>query len=144
MTAPYVPQIRLYQQWLAEHRGLRFDDYDALWRWSITDLDGFWQSIWDYFELQSPTPHVSVLSGSRMPDVRWFDGAQCNYVRQVMRHVALLPMSRSSHVHITAKRHQLLFEECHQLFVAALAVAKRLLLLLLLLLRRLTQATNTF
>ena len=40
MTAPYVPQIRLYQQWLAQHRGLRFDSYDALWRWSTTGAEG--------------------------------------------------------------------------------------------------------
>ncbi|MBU7575022.1 MAG: acetoacetate--CoA ligase [Hydrogenophaga sp.] len=87
MTAPHVPQIRLYQQWLAEHRGLRFDDYGALWRWSITDLDGFWQSIWDYFELQSPTPHTAVLARNVMPGAPWFPGARMNYAQQVFRHV---------------------------------------------------------
>ena len=87
MTAPYVPQIRLYQQWLAEHRGLRFDSYDALWRWSTTELDAFWQSIWDYFELQSPTPHTAVLARNVMPGASWFPGAQTNYAQQVMRHV---------------------------------------------------------
>ena len=87
MTAPYVPQIRLYQQWLAEHRGLRFDSYDALWRWSTTELDAFWQSIWDYFGLQSPTPHTAVLARNVMPGASWFPGAQINYAQQVMRHV---------------------------------------------------------
>jgi hypothetical protein len=57
MTAPHRPQIRLYQEWLQANRGLSFDSYDALWQWSVTDLDAFWQSIWDYFDLQSPTPH---------------------------------------------------------------------------------------
>ena len=84
---PYVPQIRLYQQWLAEHRGLRFDDYDALWRWSTTDLDAFWQSIWDYFDLRSPTPHQAVLERNVMPGAHWFPGAQANYAQQVFRHV---------------------------------------------------------
>jgi len=87
-TPPFVPRLRLYQQWLAEKRGLHFDDYDALWRWSTTDLSAFWQSIWDYFEMHSPTPHRAVLSGGTMPHVKWFDGAQLNYARQVMRHVA--------------------------------------------------------
>ena len=87
MTAPHVPQIRLYQQWLAEHRGLRFDSYDTLWRWSTTELDDFWQSIWDYFELQSPTPHSAVLAENVMPGANWFPGAQVNYAQQVMRHV---------------------------------------------------------
>ena len=46
-TPPYIPQIRLYQNWLREQRGLQFDSYYALWRWSTTQLDAFWQSVWD-------------------------------------------------------------------------------------------------
>lgn len=86
--APYIPQIRLYQDWLRDERGLTFDSYDALWRWSTTDLSAFWQSIWDYFQMQSPTPHTAVLEGGPMPNVHWFPGAQVNYAQQVLRHAA--------------------------------------------------------
>ena len=85
-TPPFIPQIRLYQDWLRERRGLTFDSYDALWRWSVTDLDAFWQSIWDYFEIQSPTPHSAVLARNVMPGAVWFPGAQANYAQQVFRH----------------------------------------------------------
>jgi len=87
MPAPNIPQIRLYQDWLRETRGLAFDHYDALWRWSVTELDAFWQSIWDYARIESPTPHTAVLAESRMPGARWFPGAQVNYAREVLRHV---------------------------------------------------------
>jgi acetoacetyl-CoA synthetase len=87
MSAPHVPQIRLYQNWLRDRRGLSFGDYEALWRWSTTELSEFWQSIWDYFELQSPTPITRVLAQPGMPDAKWFEGAQFNYVHQVFRHV---------------------------------------------------------
>ena len=83
----FVPQIRRYQDWLRSTRGLSFDSYDALWRWSTTDLDAFWQSVWDYFDLQSPTPHSAVLARNVMPGAQWFPGAQMNYTRQVLRHV---------------------------------------------------------
>jgi acetoacetyl-CoA synthetase len=53
-AAPYLPQIRLYQNWLRDERGLSFATYNDLWRWSVTELDAFWQSIWDYFDFQSP------------------------------------------------------------------------------------------
>ncbi len=86
--APYLPRIRLYQDWLRTQRGLDFPDYQALWEWSVRDLPAFWQSVWDYFELQSPTPHRQVLADDRMPGARWFEGAQVNYARQVFRHVA--------------------------------------------------------
>ncbi len=87
-SAPFVPQIRLYQDWLAERHGLRFDRYEDLWHWSVSDLPAYWQSVWDYFELQSPTPHRAVLAEDRMPGARWFEGAQVNYAKQVLRHVA--------------------------------------------------------
>ena len=88
MAAPHLPtpRITVYQQWLERERGLRFADYDAMWAWSVTDLDAFWQSIWDFFALQSPTPHTAVLADDRMPGARWFPGAQLNYAQQVFRH----------------------------------------------------------
>jgi acetoacetyl-CoA synthetase len=85
-TPPFEPRLRRYQTWLAQQRGLTFDSYDDMWRWSTTDLAGFWQSIWDYFEMDSPTPHTAVLQGGPMPHVTWFDGAQVNYAHQVLRH----------------------------------------------------------
>lgn len=87
MQAPNVPHIRLYQNWLRDTLGLNFDSYDALWRWSTTDLDAFWQSIWDYSGMTSPTPHSAVLAHNRMPGAEWFPGAQVNYAREVLRHV---------------------------------------------------------
>lgn len=86
-AAPYVPQIRRYQDWLRQQRRLDFASYKDLWEWSVSDLEAFWQSVWDYFDLQSPTPHRRVLAEDRMPGARWFDGAQVNYARQALRHV---------------------------------------------------------
>jgi acetoacetyl-CoA synthetase len=86
-TPPYIPQIRLYQDWLARERNMRFDSYDALWRWSTTELDAFWQTVWDYFEVQSPTRPTCALADGRMPHAQWFPGAQVNYAQQVLRHV---------------------------------------------------------
>ena len=65
------PRLALFQRWLERERGLRFDDYDSLWRWSVTDLDAFWQAIWDHFGVESPTPHHAVLAEERMPGARW-------------------------------------------------------------------------
>src|SRR6185503_9551973 len=59
---------------------------DALWRWSVTDLEAFWRSIWQFFDIQSPTPWTRALSSEQMSGARWFDGAQVNYARQALRH----------------------------------------------------------
>src|SRR5690242_7991930 len=81
--------MRLFREWLERERGLRFADYEALWRWSTADLAGFWRSVWDYYRLESPTPVVAVVGAQTMPGTTWFEGAQVNYARQVFRHVEL-------------------------------------------------------
>ncbi len=86
--APFVSQIRLYRDWLEARRGLSFDDYHALWSWSVTELDAFWQSIWDHHELSSPTPHHAALANNVMPGASWFPGASVNYAHQVLRHAS--------------------------------------------------------
>ena len=83
---PTPSRLARYQDWLARERGLHFADYDALWRWSTTDLDAFWASIWEHFGVESPTPYTAVLAEDRMPGARWFPGAQVNFARQVLRH----------------------------------------------------------
>jgi acetoacetyl-CoA synthetase len=85
MTSP-EPHITRYRRWLRETRGLDFDSYDALWRWSVSDIEAFWQSVWDYFDLRSPTPHECVLRERRMPGAQWFAGAQVNYAQHLLRH----------------------------------------------------------
>jgi acetoacetyl-CoA synthetase len=88
MTPPFVPQITLYRRWLAEQHGLSFDSYEALRQWSVSDLDSFWRTIWDYFGLQSASPFDAVLASRKMPGAVWFRGASVNYAYQVFRHVA--------------------------------------------------------
>ena len=60
-------RIGRYMRWLAEERGLAFDGYDDLWRWSVTDLDAFWRSIWDHVRLESPDPVGAALEDPVMP-----------------------------------------------------------------------------
>ncbi|PTA45120.1 acetoacetate--CoA ligase [Micromonospora sp. RP3T] len=74
-----------YLRWLAEHRGLEFADYDALWQWSVTELTGFWSSIWDYFDVVAHTPPTATLAERAMPGARWFPGATLNYAENVLR-----------------------------------------------------------
>jgi acetoacetyl-CoA synthetase len=85
MTLP-TPRITVYQRWLAERHGLVFDRYEDLWRWSVTELDAFWRTVWDFFAIESPVPPGAALADARMPGARWFPGTQVNYARQVLRH----------------------------------------------------------
>lgn len=78
-------QLTHYVDWLAREYGLNFDGYDALWRWSTDDLETFWRSLWDYFDVQSETAIDEVLADAAMPGARWFTGTTVNYATQVFR-----------------------------------------------------------
>ena len=78
-----------FEAWLARERGLRFANYEALWQWSTTDLEGFWSAIWSYFDIPSRAPWTRVLADDRMPGARWFEGAELNFVDAVFRHAHL-------------------------------------------------------
>ena len=75
-----------FERWLEARSGRRFASYDALWQWSVDELENFWQAVWEYFDLASPTPHRCVLAERCMPGAQWFPGAQVNYAQQVLRH----------------------------------------------------------
>ncbi len=78
-------RLAAYQRFLADTRDLAFADYPALWDWSVTDLDGFWQSIWDFFDLKADVPHTEVLGHRALPGAVWFPGCQLNFADQMVR-----------------------------------------------------------
>ena len=80
-TPPTWPR---YQRWLAAERGVQADDYASLWQWSVDNLEDFWASIWDYFEVRAETPYERVLGSREMPGAEWFTGARLSYAQHVL------------------------------------------------------------
>ncbi len=77
-------EIGRYLDWLGAERGLDFADYDELHRWSVTDLEAFWGSIWDFFEIRAHTPYERVLGSSALPGAEWFPGARLNFAEHMV------------------------------------------------------------
>jgi acetoacetyl-CoA synthetase len=110
----------------AARAGRAFDDYDALWRWSVTDLDGFWGAVWDFFAVTAEHPYERVLSSHSMPGTRWFDGARLSYPAHALdaeRHrdgVAIVAVSQ------TRERVELTWDELREQVARARAGLVRL------------------
>jgi acetoacetyl-CoA synthetase len=77
--------ITRYTRWLEQSRGLELPEYDALWRWSVDDLEGFWASVWEFFDVQASRGYDEVLTSREMPAARWFPGAELNYAQHIFR-----------------------------------------------------------
>jgi acetoacetyl-CoA synthetase len=88
-------RIADYQRWLELNKGLKFSSYQMLWEWSIQDIDAFWETMWDFFEIQSEGSRAPVTTPQQMPLVEWYPGIRLNYAEHVFRnatskHPALL------------------------------------------------------
>lgn len=86
-SAKRVADARMthYRQWLERNKGLRFQDYADLWRWSVEHLEDFWETVWEYFEVRASAPYREVLDGYAMPGAKWFDGSRLNLAEQAFR-----------------------------------------------------------
>src|SRR2546429_7716984 len=78
-------RVGRYLSWLDTHRGLSFASYDELWQWSVADLDGFWSSVWEHFEVEGGAPYPRVLANRTMPGAEWFPGTRLNYAQHALR-----------------------------------------------------------
>ncbi|MFV0515486.1 MAG: acetoacetate--CoA ligase [Jhaorihella sp.] len=82
-------------RWLKAERGLEFNDYNALWEWSVSDLEGFWSAIWAFFDIRASAPYSRVLAERRMPGAVWFPGARLNFAENILRHAQDMPKKQA-------------------------------------------------
>ncbi|MDP9345793.1 MAG: acetoacetate--CoA ligase [Actinomycetota bacterium] len=59
--------------------------YADLWQWSVDDLEGFWASIWEHFDVQAAEPYERVLGDRSMPGAKWFPGSRLSYAEHLFR-----------------------------------------------------------
>ncbi len=54
-------------------------------RWSVDELDTFWQAVTEWFDVRFSTPYARVLGDRSMPGAQWFPGATLNYAEHALR-----------------------------------------------------------
>jgi acetoacetyl-CoA synthetase len=64
-----------------------FDDYEALYQWSIDDSAAFWDALCKFCDIHFVKPPQTVLKRpADIMDAGWFDGSQLNYAEHLLRH----------------------------------------------------------
>nr|WP_026682928.1 acetoacetate--CoA ligase [Priestia megaterium] len=76
-------KINHYIHWLKQHKGLDFQNYHSLWKWSVNEIEAFWSSIWEYFEIKAKDTYQTVLTSHQMPGAKWFPEATLNYTEHI-------------------------------------------------------------
>jgi acetoacetyl-CoA synthetase len=96
--------ISQYMKWLKAERGVVAHDYETLRKWSVTEIEAFWASIWDYFKVESSTPYNQVLDKREMPGAKWFEGSRLNYAEHLLRYEAKARATDVAFHHLTETR----------------------------------------
>jgi acetoacetyl-CoA synthetase len=73
-----------FTRWLADRGTVKADSYADLHAWSITDLDGFWSALAEYFGVRFHAQATCVLADASMPGAQWFPGATVNYAEHAL------------------------------------------------------------
>ncbi|MBT2210749.1 acetoacetate--CoA ligase [Actinomadura sp. NEAU-AAG7] len=85
-------RVTHFVRWLGD-RGVLTESYDDLWRWSVTEVDAFWDAVWSYFEVVGRRGDGPVRAGGTMPvdGLTWFPGATLNYAANALRNTSENP-----------------------------------------------------
>ncbi|TYK53444.1 acetoacetate--CoA ligase [Actinomadura decatromicini] len=85
-------RVTHFVHWLWD-RGVLTESYDDLWRWSVTEVDAFWDAIWSYFQVVGERGDGPVRTGGPMPvdGLKWFPGATLNYAANALRRAEEAP-----------------------------------------------------
>ena len=71
--------------WLAGRAGREFDDYDALYQWSVEHSEQFWSLLWDYCEVVGRKGGSILENGADMQGARWFPEARLNFAENLLQ-----------------------------------------------------------
>lgn len=83
--ARQVTRVGDFLGWLERAGRPSFDDYEALWTWSVTELEDFWQSVWRYVDVPHDGDTTVALTSRDMPGARWFPDARLNYAESMLQ-----------------------------------------------------------
>ena len=61
-----------------------FEDYDALWDWSVTNIENFWSAFWDYGNIQGSKGDVVLTPCKEIINAKFFPNGKINYAENVL------------------------------------------------------------
>lgn len=68
---------------------VKFDDYEALHKWSIENYCNFWEEVWKFTGIIHSEPYTKVLDKENATidslPFSWFEGARLNYAENLLR-----------------------------------------------------------
>ncbi|WP_339855686.1 acetoacetate--CoA ligase [uncultured Nisaea sp.] len=78
--------ITRFIDFVNRERGAGLTDYDSLYDWSVTELESFWDAVWDFTGIVGDKGSDVILKdGDKMPGAAFFPDAKINFAENLLR-----------------------------------------------------------
>lgn len=77
-------QMTGFTRWLEERTNIQIENYQALHKWSVVNLETFWEKFLEYSQIIYDGSYEKVLSSHAMPGAKWFESVQINYAENIL------------------------------------------------------------
>ena len=75
-----------FMQGVNQNYGTDFNDYEALYQWSVEHLEAFWTEMWRFAEIRPQTGSARVIDNPAiMPGAHWFPDSRLNFAENLLR-----------------------------------------------------------
>ncbi len=88
-SAQRIKASNMYQfmQGVNRNYGTNFDQYGALYEWSIENISGFWAELWRFAGIKASQGYQEVIDDpERMVGAHWFAGSRLNFAENLLRY----------------------------------------------------------
>ncbi|KAK4861952.1 hypothetical protein LT330_003090 [Penicillium expansum] len=85
-SSPETTQIYDFMTKVSKKYGLILNDYNALWKWSVSEPAQFWEEIWHYTKIHTHNPYQQVLDSKDVlfPRPSFFEGSTLNFAENLL------------------------------------------------------------
>ncbi|MEO9902627.1 acetoacetate--CoA ligase [Nisaea sp.] len=77
--------ITRFIDFVNRERGAGLTDYDSLFDWSVTELESFWDAVWDFTGIIGEKGDTILKDGDKMPGAAFFPDAKVNFAENLLR-----------------------------------------------------------
>ncbi len=88
--------VTAFIQWVNQRHGTAIETYRELWRWSIGDIERFWESVRECYNIEFSGNYETVLKDPEMPGAGWFEGARLNLAEYLLKQGDLGDLGRTA------------------------------------------------
>lgn len=82
-------ELHRFKEFAERKSGRLFDNYEALYRWSVEELESFWAYCLEYFDIDYSGTYGKVLDWDAQSGdfiaARWFEGITLNYAEHIFK-----------------------------------------------------------